>query len=338
MKTIIALTLLFFIHQPDYAQSYKAGPVDYYARVVLKTGLALKSEPSEKSKTLATVPFWGKISTTYEIIKEDTVQNTLGCWKKVMYNNVEGFMFDGFLLKVDSLCEIQKDIRIMIEGSLCGPPNFDPALNWYGIYRTAGVDSLIKVEITITRRDLSNNDEIEGGDMLISTNRTGKMRSILLIGSKNQLSANIVSYNSEKANNYYSELDRHLLYPGQTYAVYMWLDQHSTNNSIDLNAIGTVKDVQDCPVLENYRLRLTNIRNDFNNYITQDITADFCYKGECGMPGITWFGDIDNDKKPDLLFSAASTTTNQITLFLSSRAKNDEFVRKADQWTTYNCY
>ncbi|PKP48270.1 MAG: hypothetical protein CVT94_08885 [Bacteroidetes bacterium HGW-Bacteroidetes-11] len=325
---LITFLSVIFIHHPGFAQKLSCDYGEIQMRIISKTGLELKSGAEEDSITLITVPYWAKVDVCLDIEKADTVNSTFGDWRKVNYNGLNGYMFDGFLTETYTSYETPKDIRIMVEGYLCAPLNFDPTLFWYGIYRTKTADSLIRVDIEFNKLNFERMEEMEGGIILIRTNLSDKMKSMLLIGSNKPLSEKIVSYNN-------NPIDPHTLYPGQRKTVYTWNSIQRYGNALNLNAIGTFKDSQHGVVLENYQLRLTNIQD---NHKTQDISDNFSFKGESGMVRLIWFGDIDDDNKVDLLFSASSTSENQLTLLLSSKAMNDNFVGKADDWTNYNCY
>ena len=328
MKHILTLLLsVTFIQNCGFAQDISCDYGEEHMRVISKTGLELKSGAKEESNSLLTVPYWTKVEVCTDIEKEDTVRTTFGNWRKVNYSGFNGYMFDGFLTETNTSYETPKDIRIMYEGALCAALNFDPTLYWYGIYRTQTADSLIKVDIEFNKLNFERKEEMEGGNILIRTNLSNEMTSMLLIGSNKPLPEKIVSHNVP--------IDPKTLYPGQRKTVFTWNTIHRSGNNLDLNAIGTFKDSQFGPILENYQLRLTNMQD---NYKTQDISDEFSFKGESGMVSLIWFGDIDNDNKVDLLFSASTTSTNQLTLLLSSKAKNDSFVGKADEWTNYNCY
>jgi len=331
MKSAATIFLIFFLYLSGFSQGNDCNMTDHYYRILSKTGNELKTRPDISSQTIFLVPYWGKVNGCGRSIGADVVNNTFGYWQRVQYNGVEGYMFDGFFEEMDSAYDQFRDIRIMVEGYVCAPLNFDPALNWYGIYQTKTVDSLIKVEIQISKRDSSNMEEMvnEGGGM-IKTNRSVWSKSLFLIGSKEPLNQSVAGFGMDTR--------VPLLYPGQTYS--FGVPERTGRevrcvNDLQLNAIGTVTDIRYCPELVNYRLRITDTRN---NYKTQDLTNDFTYRGECGMVHLYWFGDLDGDKKPDLLFSASSDNKNQVTLFLSSKAKKGDFVKKVDQWTNYNCY
>jgi len=332
MKRIITITIAIFLFEVGFPQEIDCNMMAYQIQIISRSGGELKVSPDNSSKTLIKVPYWSVVNGCLNYRRKDTINGTYGYWERVKYNGIEGFMFDGSFIRIDTSYAKLKKFRIMSEGFLCAPVNFDPRLNWYGIYKTHDGDSLEKVEIDIRKLNQSDDDHsgLDDGTIVIKTNISKTRRSLLLIGSEQELKEGFVRF---------GELSEfHSLYPGQTCDVGITeKNGRAINflNGLKLNAIGTVEDIQFCPVLVNYRLRLTDIRN---NYKTQDITDDFKIKGECGMPELFWYGDLDGDRRPDLIFTAGSTTTCQITLFLSCIADNDNFVKKADQWDSYNCY
>ncbi len=121
--------------------------MDHQQRVISKNGLKIRSEPNTKSQSLVSVPYWAKVNVCWVDQGKDTIDNICGNWRMVEYQNYRGYMFDGYLVSVDSTYENNNDFRIFLEGRHCAYPNYDPDLFWYGIYETETGDSLIKVDI-----------------------------------------------------------------------------------------------------------------------------------------------------------------------------------------------
>jgi hypothetical protein len=317
---IISAILIMVIDQGSlFCQS-----ADLQFRIIAKSGLILRGIPGQTGAALAKIPYWGKVNGYFADPLPDTIEDVTGYWRKVKYNELEGYMFDGFMVEVDSSIEKPKDFRILYEGGFCARMNYDPKLNWYGIYKTAKGDSLIKVNIELRRRNKSDQDAEE---VFVSTNLSGQMKSLFLIGSKTELTQKIV--------NVYPTFEPKFLFPGQTLFVYGPPQKTKNSPWLTLNATGTVKDNRYGANLENYRLLLSDSYHDWK---TQDLTDDFRFKGEGGTIELFWFGDIDNDQNVDLIFMSRSTSVVLTTIFLSSKAAHDGFLKKADDWTNWNCY
>lgn len=320
MRKIIFTIIILFVFKFGYTQNEQK--TAYPFRVISKLGTELKAEPNVQSKTLAKLKYWNKIDVYYQYYFNytDTIERTFGNWQKAIINGTEGYIFDGFIVETDSITELKKDFRIMHEGYLCAYPNFDSNIYWYGIYPTKKGDSLIQVEITISKRNIDNNESMQGSEIIVSTNMPDTMASKCLIGSKIPLKEKIFKFNSEFTPKF--------LYPGER-------DDIFGKKSLEINAIGNVIDFQDCPVIENYKLRLID---KYGTHIIQDITKELKYRGECNFVYLQWYGDIDGDEKSDLIFSASTTSVYHVELLLSSIANKDEYVKKADEFSMGNCY
>lgn len=313
------IILLIAISQLGYSDDFSCKKMDHQERIIKKSGLEIKSEPSNTSETILLLPYWTKVDACFVPELRDTINGTFGTWIKVKYDTISGYMFNGFLVGTYEKYEKPKDIRLMSEGESCSFPNFDPTLYWYGLYKTEDGDSLIKVEIEISKESLDLRSDFDAGSVFVKTNLSNRMHSFLLIGSKKPLIERIVSYKIG--------MNPVFLFPGQSYSIGVFLSKHRTTNNLDFNVIGTVKDYKYGPEYENYQLRLMDNRN---NYKTQVISKD-------PENRIIWYGDIDNDEIPDFVLHAYLNSSSRMSLYLSSKAKNDNFVEIADIWHNGYC-
>jgi len=307
-------------------------------RTIMKDGVDLKTEPNLNSETLLRLPFWAEVRTTLVPRKStedmsDTINEIPGVWRLAQYSETVGYIFDGFAVAIDTNVNKEKNFRILIEGSTCGYPNYDPTLLWYGVYRTDKTDSLVRIEINIEKQ------LIEVEDYYLTTNRSNKQKSVFLIGSIVPLKEHVANYN------FLIEDNSYFLFPGQRKEIY-YQDGSQTSyriKSFELYATGTATGIKyHYPVLENYRLHLTNKNilswNEESNLINQEISKSFNGFFGGSLPRVDWFGDLDGDSIPDILFSTHyGTTAARLTLLLSSGAAEGEFLNKVDDWIIYNC-
>ncbi len=339
MKIQLTIIVIFLSLNMSFGQE---DPFEYgqRMRILIKEGSDLKTEPNQSCESLLRLPFWTEVRTAFIPHKSteatsDTINEIPGVWKLAQYLGTVGYIFDGFAIAIDTNVNKEKNYRILIEGGICGYPNYDPTLFWYGVYRTDKTDSLIRVEINI-EKPLT----IEQEDFILTTNRSYKQESIVLIGSSVPL--------KEKVANYYfgDEGNTNYLYPGQRKNIFCndGSLSSSKNKNFDLFATGTATGIEyHNPVFENYGLHLTNkhIHNwdEESILINQDISKSFdAFFGGC-LPHVEWFGDLDGDSMPDILFSTwYGTTSSRLTLLLSSGAAEGEFLKKVDDWMIYNCY
>ncbi|MEO7176363.1 MAG: hypothetical protein ABIV51_10685 [Saprospiraceae bacterium] len=306
------LQLLFFIFYPFNINPQPCEGYEVKVRVSAKSGLVIRDLPSSKGRVVYKVPYWGKLDACSLRERPDTIDNIPGAWISVKLGKYQGYMFDGYLCEIDSSVDAKTDFRLEFEEINCSCINYDPTLNWYGVYRTNGGDSLLKVEIEIYKMELMENSSID----LLRTNIKDR-ESLFLIGSKIPLTERKIGYGT----------DRHdFVYPGQSFRM---------RGGIVLNALGNVKSIGYCPEIENYKLRLSN--EGFGGW-NQDLTPDFSMVGECKMMYLIWNGDLDGDQLDDYVFEEAGTVSSVRTLFLSSQATSGNFVKKVNAKNIGGCY
>lgn len=95
--------------------------------------------------------------------------------------------------------------------------------------------------------------------------------------------------------------------------------------------------------MENYRLHITNKTilpwNQRDRIINQDISDGFGGFTPSNMPGVFWYGDLDDDQVPDIVFIAVGgEARSALTLFLSAGTDSNELLRQVDSWEYYNCF
>lgn len=65
--------------------------------VISEEGLNMRETPNEKAKKMYTIPFGAEIVFIEEIGEEVSIDDAVGKWSKVKWNNKEGWVFGGFL-------------------------------------------------------------------------------------------------------------------------------------------------------------------------------------------------------------------------------------------------
>ena len=322
----ITIAIILLILQVGKSDDFSCTNMDHKQRVISENGLFIRSEPNIKSQPLFSVPFWGIVDVCRVSQGLDTINNIVGNWRKVKYQNITGYMFDGYLTYSDSTVDKQKNFRFFREGYLCSLANYDPVLNWYGLYESEFGDSLVRVEIVIRKPTLD--DRLELPTFIIcETNLSSKKTSKFLIGSKKPLEEGLVNNRSLKESVF--------LYPGQEYNLSGGNKKLFFFNTIKIGAIGNVTENIQYPRIENYGFQLVD---QHNGYKSQDITGFFTYQGDVfRKQNIYWYGDIDGDKSVDLIFLFVGNEMASFTLLLSSLSNSDQFVAKADEWIDGYC-
>lgn len=252
-------------------------------------------------------------------------------------NNQTQMIKQLFLLATGLLIQVNlsgqtNDYQLLIEtDNNCADFNFDMSkkLNWYGIYRTDSGEYIFNIDLKI----VLYNDTINANNKSVAGNYlfwTGKIeKSEFIIGTNKMIPEHKVSHFDEDFLNH-----NYFLYPGESKTIYT-INDLPNRKTYELNAIGCVTEIRYCPIFSNYRLRLSD---KMDNWKSQDLTEDIDFKGECGSINLKWFGDIDYDGIPDLLFSSSSNSRNQMNLFISSERINDDFVKLVSRFELGNCY
>lgn len=227
----------------------------------------------------------------------------------------------GFPIMLEEVTETKGEYRILLEGEFCYPITVDTTMHWYGIYRTNKVDSLVEIKL----KPVQQTSDGQFTWSSIATDRSHVAKANYIFGSRKALKNKVVSR--------HEMYSTHLIYPGMSYSVYGVDTLGKTTNPKTLSAIGNVKQVRHCPIIENYRLLISE--TSYDN--PQDLTIYFEYESECGMYHIMWFGDIDDDHTPDLIFQSADNKGGEIILFLSSEAKEGKHVEKVANFEMLGC-
>ncbi|MDN3579455.1 SH3 domain-containing protein [Mucilaginibacter flavus] len=140
-KRLLSLPVLFFLLVFNLVVKAHTAPATKL-NVWLLQGVQLKASPSEKSKTIATLPYGTSVNTIKETspqksftvdFKSDAFKKPYklkGQWVKVDFNGKTGYVFDGFL---SALPPLHKDVH----------GNFEPQEDY--LKRNYGVKKIEKI-------------------------------------------------------------------------------------------------------------------------------------------------------------------------------------------------
>ena len=395
MLRITILLILFGFARQSSAQSNSCVPTLPY-RIKAESGMRMRAAPSTNSKVVIYAPAKSKVLVCEELDKPAEFENIKGHWRRVKYKSKYGYMFDGFLEKLDELpmvptaaadfkiaqllvinnllednpekmdsvmAYLEEVARINGYEDLIGPAipdsafteqpepapkpepipalkfqfckeshnycgdiqNLDPGKKWYAVYRTGDYFKLREVDLLIVRSKYSLSNALEFD---IKTDKT--LRSEFLISCSKPLDTSWFMLLPMK----YMQENPRKLYPGQILELYSKVPEADLKN-VHLFATGNVLNVGKCPEMKDYRIK---VNAEFNNdLVTQDLTAAFSDMGECGIPEVFWFGDINQDEYPDIVFVSEGETGLTFTLFISDLNQHKKLYRKAFEWANKNC-
>ncbi len=219
------------------------------------------------------------------------------------------------------------DFKMVTEAyNYCGDiTELDPGKLWYSIYKKGNEYFLKRTDILILRSKYSLGTGLEFD---IKADKGEK--PTFLIQSSKRLDTNW--YVTEDVD--FFVRNPKSLYPGQMVEIYA-KDPVADIHNVTLFATGNVTNVGLCPEMTDYKIQVTGEMND--DLIVQNLTPMFTDLGTCGIPEIFWFGDINQDLYPDVIFLSTGENGLSFTFFVSDTRKNNVLYRKAFEWFNHNC-
>ena len=222
----------------------------------------------------------------------------------------------------------KSDYTILTEAyNYCGDvQKIDPGMVWYGIFPKDDDSEFYRIKNVELEVLLSKQKIGKGLEFDIQTNQ--EERSVFLLGF-NTVQKNIkdalITDNSELL-----RFNSRKVFPGQ-----QWQIGEFGEPEITLSATGSVATSGPCPELSNYKLILKGEK--YSLPVEQDITKELIENGQCGMPEIYWYGDLNGDKIPEIIFVSVYEKRNQFTLFISDPTLDNVLLRKEAEWVITNC-
>ena len=323
IKLVLVTLLFLFLSMPSFGQYEQMG-VDTNQNVVISpNGLSIRFKPSLKSKKLGVVPFGKRVE--IEDIKSygwDTIGRNeyfngeeisysspiSGQWVKVKYQNIKGFMFNAYLYSYfpyssyDS--EIKKnlnlDFALLFPGENCFTNiNFEPNMNWYGLYFEKGKYSLRKTTVGFYR---IYSDMLDFG---ISSSDNKNL--LFIIGSKKPLKQKTIEGEFWK---------------GFSRSLYPFKDEY--HEAFEKHGIEfQQKEGESLSII---------LKDKSKSQLLNPKEIQFSYPS-----AILWKGDLDGDSKPDNIFHYGEKS-GQTILYLSSEAQDGKIVKPvAAYYSGYCC-
>lgn len=292
--------------------------------VVTANSLNLREGPDANSRKVASLAqgtllqFLESFNNGQYTQSDSTDENApYGRWLKVRNKNNTGWVFDVY---------VSGTVELFFENS----PQFDrqsiSPLFWYGVYaRDSFSDELRKVQVRLAEEP----NEFYGGMIkLLKTNQ--KDPSKFLIATHTPLPTGYCGPLGVFDPNqmYFSKS----LGPGSQLSIYPGNDLNDTivKPTYGLAATG-------CASFENNFVRITDYKLTLLDYATEPmVMQDLSSWVSPELPEVNpavdllWFGDLDRDNKPDAIIQDCPFEIGcRASLFLSSKAKPGEYLRKA---------
>tara|TARA_R110002096_G_scaffold21043_7_gene68738 strand:- start:92382 stop:93548 length:1167 start_codon:yes stop_codon:yes gene_type:complete len=259
-----------------------------------------------------------------QVVKTDgTAVETLDSLAKIDSTEI-----DSLLNKNPEVTSKKMDYTLLTEAyNYCGDvQKIDPGMVWYGIYPKDDETEFYRIKRVELEVLLSRDKIGKGLEFDIQTNQ--EERSVFLLGFptiQKELVEALISDNSEVL-----RFNSRKVFPGQE-----WQIAEFSQPNITLSATGSVVSAGPCPELSNYKLLLKGEK--YSLPVVQDITEELDQNGQCGMPEIYWYGDLNGDKIPEIIFVSVYEDRNQFTLFISDPTLDNVLLRKGAEWIITNC-
>jgi Bacterial SH3 domain len=240
---------------------------------------------------------------------------TYGQWLKVRTpTNKVGYVFGNY---VSGAYELLYDGQWLDEL---------PQLQWYGIYqRDSFADETRRVRLSLEKTE----NEVYGSYKTVKTNQKDKAKFI--VGSVKPLATGFCgSLGMYDPGTQYVRND---LSPGALLSVYPGIEMGDTSyvKSWFLAATGCGELTDTAIVVNNYRL--FGMDDYPQSTMRQELTEWFkMAPGNIPSVSIMWYGDLDGDRKPDLIIEDCPELGCRNSLFLTSKARPGELFRKVCEY------
>lgn len=210
----------------------------------------------------------------------------------------------------------------------CGDINaLDPSMNWYGLFPDDfnGGYTLkrIDLEIVVSKTRLGSSMEFD------IRNSSGEVSHFLFGANRMLDTAKFYQLSPQRFT-----IIPPTLYPGQQMEAFAQYNRPSAAN-VFISATGAVVEVGACPVIENYTMKINT--QGPRGEIVQEITPLFSSMGECGLPEMYWFGDLNGDNYPELIYVSPDKNQNVFTLLLSDTQLESGLYKVGATWTLNAC-
>lgn len=315
-------------------------------RVTAPSGLRMRSSPSLQGKPLMAVPRDSILMACEQKADSLQIEGIKGYWRQVEYQGQTGYMFDGFLevIGIHQLAKEQaspdtisdtgqkptvvtklpekKEARYALLTEVlnyCGDVTQIPSdFYWWGVYMAQGEEQHYQIRPVELQMVLSKYRS--GNTLQFDIGTDQEESAIFLIGSDQGQNWSEVAIEDEM-----TRLMRQggKLFPGQSY----WLNAAGAK----LLAQGKFTVGDTCANLDQYRLQA-----QYGGSLS-DITSEIIEPGQCGLPTLYWYGDLNEDNLPELIFTLRKDGIDHFKFLRSEAGAAGMLYQTVAQWTIENC-
>ncbi|MCC7246047.1 MAG: SH3 domain-containing protein [Saprospiraceae bacterium] len=320
MKTFLSVILSAFCALLSAQSTYFPEEM-----VVTATTLNLRETPDVNGKKVTGLPQGTvvKFIQVWEngmwVSADSTDENApWGPWLKVSYKDKTGWAFGTYLTGTTTL--MYEDEYVFGEAYTSIPP-----MMFYGIYqRDSFADEIRRVQVRYVKE---SNDMFGENIFTLKTNQPTKSKFIIASTTPLQEGYCGALGIFDLQSSYYGDM----LTPGSMQSIYPGNDMNDTiiKPSYGLAATGCARLENGTVLVNDYKLTLIDYMQE--SLPTQNLTQWFATAAPEISPNVRllWYGDLDHDNKPDAIFQDCPYEIGcRASLFLSSKAKSGEYLRK----------
>ncbi len=277
MTLVLTIISLPFVLKSQEYETYK---------LITASKLNIRNGPSTKSDAIGIVPRNQLVKILSKTDKYEEINEMKGNWIKIEYKNEIGYVFNGYLSANNVFMNSHDTIDIVLD--MYQNLNFNPKLNWYGVYPTAEGDRLKKIK----PKPYLNQKYLDLAGISFVEDSNDKL--LFSIGLNLNLDDGITGVKT-----YYEEK---WLTGNNLIDLILYTDKYGFRNGHQLKS--SCQKIEDGIYGEdsfaNYKLFYVNsedreniekvlLYNPKQNYLNQ-------------IPELKWYGDIDGDGLPEFLF------------------------------------
>jgi uncharacterized protein YgiM (DUF1202 family) len=323
MKQLFCLALFAAISTQMEAQSTPFFPEEM---TVTANSLNLREAPDKNSKKVATLTQGTMVQfveayNNGEYIQADTTdpESPYAPWLKVRFEGKTGWVFGAYVTAA---------IGLYYENDFTFDNQALPPVYWYGVYtRDSFADEIRKVTV----RQVGEQNEIFGTQVNVLKTNQSDVSKFLIASVKPLKTGYCGSLGVFNLSDFFGSRS---LGPGGQFAIYPGNDLNDTIIKVSYGLAAT-----GCATLENNYVQVQNYKMTLLDYSTdpatqQDLTYWVKTENVDISPNIEilWFGDLDQDNKPDMILQDCPYEVGcRASLFLSSKAHQGEFLRKVSE-------
>ncbi|MFZ1677676.1 MAG: SH3 domain-containing protein [Saprospiraceae bacterium] len=269
----------------------------------------VRSAPNDTSRIVFVLKKYDRIQLLEDTYKTVPMQEGYDTWYKIRKDNIVGFTLRSGLSEPIVQLNTVDTFDIVFDNY--SKFNYNPELNWYGIFSTIKGDELRKIEI----KPVLAGDEIEKSG--ISPFDKGNENYLFAIGTKEIYNQSIIGVKSYLPDKWLKPMDKIDL------ILYDKVNGFSSGHQL----------IPEWQLLRSKILEIDSFKN-YTLYYENNALQDkiILYQPEQNyfnqVPNLLWYGDIDHDQLPEFLFKVNGDNRGYDYEFIKVTQSNSKLIMK----------